>query len=155
LLFYIKILLFEGRLPFAAAQIGTGFRNEISPRQGLIRVREFTMCEIEHFVDPADKKHPKFDRIADIELALFSACNQVDGKDVEKMTIGQAVKNGVVDNETLGYYMARTHLFLLSVGIAPDKLRFRQHLSNEMAHYAKVSQLSRSFCSLIFHKKYE
>lgn len=127
----------QGRLPFAAAQIGTGFRNEISPRQGLIRVREFTMCEIEHFVDPADKKHPKFDRIADIELALFSACNQVDGKDVEKMTIGQAVKNGVVDNETLGYYMARTHLFLLSVGIAPDKLRFRQHLSNEMAHYAK------------------
>ena len=29
----------QGRLPFAAAQIGAGFRNEISPRQGLIRVR--------------------------------------------------------------------------------------------------------------------
>ena len=42
----------NGRLPFAAAQIGLGFRNEISPRQGLLRVREFTMAEIEHFVDP-------------------------------------------------------------------------------------------------------
>jgi glycyl-tRNA synthetase len=29
----------QGRIPFAAAQIGAGFRNEISPRQGLIRVR--------------------------------------------------------------------------------------------------------------------
>lgn len=39
----------NGRLPFAAAQIGLGFRNEISPRAGLLRVREFTMAEIEHF----------------------------------------------------------------------------------------------------------
>ncbi|KAF7634404.1 AA_TRNA_LIGASE_II domain-containing protein [Meloidogyne graminicola] len=127
----------QGKLPFAAAQIGTGFRNEISPRQGLVRVREFTMCEIEHFVDPADKSHPKFDRVADIELNLFSACNQLNGKGTEKVKICDAVANGIVDNETLGYYMARTHLFLCNVGISPDKLRFRQHLSNEMAHYAK------------------
>jgi glycyl-tRNA synthetase len=32
--------------------------------------------------------------------------------------------------------MARIHLFLLKIGINPDKLRFRQHLKNEMAHYA-------------------
>ena len=47
-------------MPFAAAMIGLAFRNEISPRQGLLRVREFTMAEIEHFVDPEDKSHPKF-----------------------------------------------------------------------------------------------
>jgi glycyl-tRNA synthetase len=29
----------QGRIPFAAAQIGNSFRNEISPRSGLIRVR--------------------------------------------------------------------------------------------------------------------
>ena len=29
----------NGRLPFAAAQIGPAFRNEISPRSGLLRVR--------------------------------------------------------------------------------------------------------------------
>lgn len=50
----------NGKMPFAAAQIGTGFRNEISPRQGLLRVREFTMAEIEHFCDPQNKSHPKF-----------------------------------------------------------------------------------------------
>lgn len=42
----------NGRMPFAAAQIGLGYRNEIHPKQGLLRVREFTMAEIEHFVDP-------------------------------------------------------------------------------------------------------
>uniref|UniRef100_A0A336M2S1 Glycine--tRNA ligase n=1 Tax=Culicoides sonorensis TaxID=179676 RepID=A0A336M2S1_CULSO len=51
----------QGKLPFAAAQIGNSFRNEISPRSGLIRVREFTMAEIEHFCDPNQKDHPKFD----------------------------------------------------------------------------------------------
>ena len=29
----------QGKLPFAGAQIGAAFRNEISPRSGLIRVR--------------------------------------------------------------------------------------------------------------------
>jgi glycyl-tRNA synthetase len=53
----------NGRMPFAAAQIGAGFRNEIHPKQGLLRVREFTMAEIEHFVDPDNKDHPKFDRV--------------------------------------------------------------------------------------------
>jgi glycyl-tRNA synthetase len=50
----------QGRIPFAAAQIGLAFRNEIAPRAGLLRVREFTLAEIEHFVNPENKKHPKF-----------------------------------------------------------------------------------------------
>ena len=33
--------------------------------------------------------------------------------------------------------MARTYLFLQSVGISQDGIRFRQHRSDEMAHYAK------------------
>ena len=48
------------RMPFACAQIGLAFRNEIAPRQGLLRVREFTMAEIEHFVHPDKKQHAKF-----------------------------------------------------------------------------------------------
>lgn len=43
------------KLPFAAAQIGQSYRNEISPRQGLLRVREFTQAEIEHFCNPDNK----------------------------------------------------------------------------------------------------
>lgn len=83
----------QGKLPFAAAQIGNAFRNEISPRSGLLRVREFTMAEIEHFCDPTEKDHPKFGGVRDIKLMLYSACNQMDGKSAEEHTIGSAVDN--------------------------------------------------------------
>jgi len=126
----------QGRLPFAAAQIGSAFRNEISPRSGLIRVREFTMAEIEHFCDPSDKSHSKFEQVKDLVLTLYSASNQMEGRLAEKRTIGEAVRTGLVANETLGYFIARIFLFLTRCGVDANKLRFRQHMSNEMAHYA-------------------
>ena len=63
----------NGRMPFAGAQIGLGFRNEIRPQQGLLRVREFQMAEIEHFVDPTDKSHHKFHLVANDCLPLLTA----------------------------------------------------------------------------------
>lgn len=36
----------------------------------------------------------------------------------------------------LGYFLGRIYLYLTKVGVSPDKLRFRQHMENEMAHYA-------------------
>ena len=35
-----------GKLPMAVAQLGKSFRNEIAPKQGLLRVREFEMAEV-------------------------------------------------------------------------------------------------------------
>ncbi|XP_056008282.1 LOW QUALITY PROTEIN: glycine--tRNA ligase-like [Ostrea edulis] len=126
----------QGKLPFAAAQIGNAFRNEISPRAGLLRVREFTMAEIEHFCDPIKKDHPKFKSVADLEVVLYSACNQMDGKSPQVWKLGEAVKQKLIANETLGYFMGRIQLFMIKCGIDKRKLRFRQHMSNEMAHYA-------------------
>ncbi|KAJ8985812.1 hypothetical protein NQ317_012052 [Molorchus minor] len=126
----------QGKLPFAAAQIGNAFRNEISPRSGLIRVREFTMAEIEHFCDPNEKNHPKFQTVKNTQMLLYSACNQMDGKPAERTNIGAAVDKGLVANETLGYYMARIQQFMVRCGVDPTRLRFRQHMANEMAHYA-------------------
>jgi glycyl-tRNA synthetase len=125
------------KLPFAAAQIGTGFRNEISPRDGLLRVREFTMAEIEHFVNPKDTTHSKFAAVKDMELPLWSKGDQ--GKDAvpRLISLDAAVSSGLVSNQTLGYYLTRTYQFLQSCGISPDSIRFRQHLDTEMAHYAK------------------
>ena len=50
------------------------------------------MAEIEHFCDPKDKSHPKFDTVKDLEVTLYSACNQMEGKLPEKFTIGKAVE---------------------------------------------------------------
>ncbi|KAI6677310.1 hypothetical protein NL676_038106 [Syzygium grande] len=124
------------KLPFAAAQIGQAFRNEISPRQGLLRVREFTLAEIEHFVDPEDKSHPKFSQVADLEFLMFPREQQMSGQSAIKTQLGEAVSKGTVNNATLGYFIGRVYLFLTSLGIDKDRLRFRQHLANEMAHYA-------------------
>lgn len=127
----------NGRMPFAAAQIGTAFRNEIAPRAGLLRVREFPLAEIEHFVNPTDKKHPKFHEVADMKLSLLAREDQT-GEDIPRtMTVKQAVDQGTINNETLAYFLARTNLFLTSIGIKPERLRFRQHKSTEMAHYAQ------------------
>ncbi|XP_010100026.2 glycine--tRNA ligase, mitochondrial 1 [Morus notabilis] len=124
------------KLPFAAAQIGEAFRNEISPRQGLLRVREFTLAEIEHFVDPEDKSHPKFSEVANLEFLMFPRKEQTSGQSAKIIRLGEAVAEGIVNNETLGYFIGRVYLFLTRLGIHENHLRFRQHLANEMAHYA-------------------
>lgn len=127
-----------GAMPFGGACIGRAFRNEISPRQGLLRVREFTLAEIEFFVHP-DKKndHDRFDDVKDVQLNLWPRAQQLAADNrYLRMTIGDAVEQKLVDNKTLGYYLARCQLFLVSAGARPEWVRFRQHLENEMAHYA-------------------
>jgi len=125
-----------GKLPFAAAQIGQAFRNEIAPRSGLLRVREFTLAEIEHFVNVGDKSHPKFADISKLVLTLFPREQQVTTLKPVEMSLAEAVSKGIIANETLGYFIGRVYLFLLAAGIKRERLRFRQHLKDEMAHYA-------------------
>lgn len=121
-----------GKLPFAAAQIGNAYRNEIAPRSGLLRVREFTMAEIEHFVHPNEKNTPKFASVADLKLNLLSAASQDAHCEIVTLTLREAVGSKLIANETLGYFLGRTHMFMTLAGVKPDKLRFRQHKLNEV-----------------------
>lgn len=57
------------------------------------------MAEIEHFVDPSDKSHPKFQSVAEVKLPLLSACNQMDGKPIETVSMADAVQ------QVLPYYL--------------------------------------------------
>ncbi|KKG17286.1 glycyl-tRNA synthetease [Methanosarcina sp. 2.H.T.1A.6] len=126
---------YRDKLPFGAVQIGKSYRNEIAPRQGVIRLREFTQAECEIFVDPRNKKHPNFERFADRELSLYSQEAQQKGEPF-RITVREAVEKGIIAHEVLGYNIALTNEFLTKVGIDPARLRFRQHLKDEMAHYA-------------------
>lgn len=49
-------------IPFGIAQIGKNFRNEISARDFLFRVRELEIMEFEYFIDP-DKWQEQFDKL--------------------------------------------------------------------------------------------
>ncbi len=109
-------------MPFASASIGKSYRNEISPRSGLLRVREFLMAEIEHYVDPKKKEHARFGEVSAAELPLLDRETQAAGKTTpQAMTVERAVKLGVIENETLGYFLGRVMLFLVKVGVDPTK----------------------------------
>lgn len=127
---------FKNKLPFGTVQLGKAYRNEISPRQGVIRLREFTQAEAEIFVDPENKTHPKFNTIADEKLVLNSQKTQIEGKDPITISAKEALENGIVANEILIYQIYLAKKFLKELGIPDEVLRFRQHLPNEMAHYA-------------------
>ncbi len=120
------------KLPLGVIQTGRGYRNEIAPRQGMIRMREFNMMEVELFVDPEDKDWPRFPKIENETITLVpnTTCEPVT------MTIKEAVEKGIIANRVLAYFVNTTKQFLIRLGIDPARLRFRQHLKDEMAHYA-------------------
>lgn len=131
-----KLLEFNnGKLPFGASIVGSAYRNEIAPRNGLLRVREFEMAEIEFFVDPDHTRHAKFESIKGLAIPVFSRQLQETGAP-EVHTIEDILKKGIMKNETLAYFIGRTFLFAKSIGLKEEMLRFRQHQKNEMAHYA-------------------
>ncbi|XP_022762182.1 glycine--tRNA ligase, mitochondrial 1-like [Durio zibethinus] len=110
---------------------------QISTGQGLLRVREFTLAEIDQqFVDPEDKSHPKYSEVVHLEFLMFPREEQISGQSTKKIRLGLFQRLGIINNETLAYFIGRVNLFLTHLSIDKDHLRFKQHLPNEMAHYA-------------------
>ena len=120
------------KMPMGVIQTGRGYRNEIAPRQGMIRMREFNMMEVELFVDPEDKDWPRFKDIENEEIDLLPNT----GVGMIRTTVGKAVEDGIIANRVLAYFVYTTKQLLTRVGVDPARLRFRQHEKDEMAHYA-------------------
>jgi len=106
------VRFFRGKLPFGVVQIGKAYRNEISPRQGVIRLREFTQAEAEIFVDPKNKTHPKFNNVAEDILTLFPAENQIRKEKTKRVNAKNAVEEGLVSSEILTYQLCLAARFL-------------------------------------------
>lgn len=126
---------FRQKLPFGAIQTGKGYRNEISPRQGMIRLREFNMAELEYFIDPEKPPADDLNRRTEIVLLVPDPDGPHSGE--TRMGFGAALDSGIVRHPTVAWFLARTWDFLVNVGIDPERIRFRQHASTEMAHYAE------------------
>jgi glycyl-tRNA synthetase len=102
----------------------------------MIRLREFTQAEAEIFVHPDEKDHPQFSRYADYTMPLLTAAQQEKNEPAVSFSMQDAVSQRLIANEYVAYYIALTHEMLVRIGIRPDRLRFRQHLCTERAHYA-------------------
>ncbi len=120
------------KLPMGVIQTGRSYRNEIAPRQGMIRMREFNQMEVELFVDPEDKDWARFPEIENEKLDLIPNTTL----QLTTMTVKEAVEKGVIANRVLAYFVYTTKQLLLSLGIDESRLRFREHEMDEMAHYA-------------------
>eukprot|EP00917_Polyrhabdina_sp_WS-2016_P023824 GHVP01051510.1.p1 GENE.GHVP01051510.1~~GHVP01051510.1.p1 ORF type:complete len:573 (+),score=100.81 GHVP01051510.1:14-1732(+) len=128
----------RGSLPFGVAQLGNAYRNEIAPRNGLLRVREFPMAEIEYFVDPKSSLYPKFPAVSHLVLPLLDSDRQLSNSPpTTELTLREAVDIKLIKKEVLAFFIGKTYEFLISLGIQTQWIRFRQHRANELAHYAE------------------
>ncbi|QLH76467.1 glycine--tRNA ligase [Halosimplex rubrum] len=126
----------RNQLPFGVTQIGRAYRNEISPRKSLVRVREFTQAELELFIDP-EEDEPDLSTVEDVVAPFYSAeAQEADGGEPRELTIGEAVEEGVVTDPWIAYYLGVATEWYERIGVDMDRFRFRQHLSGELAHYA-------------------
>ena len=119
------------KLPCVVLQVGKSFRNEISPRQSLLRMREFYQAEVEVFFNPKTKKFPPIEKFKSFKLRFWE-----DGK-VREISVEKALKNKEVSNELIAFFLAFIQNFYEELGFPRGKLRLRKLKENEKAFYAK------------------
>ncbi len=124
------------RLPFGVAQMGKSFRNEISPRNFLFRLREFEQMEVEFFFNPEEDKCPFYKEARDMEVKALTAEEQEAGKKEEVRKLEEVVGD-YPGREWMIYWIAESIRYLELVGVDIEKIRIRQQLPEERAHYSR------------------
>jgi glycyl-tRNA synthetase len=135
---------FREKLPFGVFQIGKAYRNEISPRQFMLRMREFTQAEAQIFLFEEQKNNfEQFVEVADMKLPLWRYEDQADPlKSMldsinSRPTLAKAVEKGYLKNQAYAWTLALAYQVFLAMGIPENKIRLRQHNPAELAFYAE------------------
>ena len=124
----------RGKLPLGIAQVGKSFRNEISPRQSLLRLREFYQAEIEVFCNPSKLNNVEnFSEIQDTIIRIQT------NSELVTMTCKEAVESKTIPNKFVAYYLGMLTEFYEKTGIDISKSRFRKLGEKEKAFYAEVA----------------
>ena len=126
------------RLPFGVAEIGHALRNEISPRQGPIRLREFTIIDLEFFFDPLEPQCPMLGDVENEVLRLVLAENRLKGiEEPVVTTLKESLSRGYIKADWQAFFMALAKRFVVKLGVPEDKQRFIEKFDWERAHYSK------------------
>jgi glycyl-tRNA synthetase len=124
----------RNNLPLGISQEGKAFRNEISPRNSLLRAREFNQMETEIFFNPNKiNEVNNFDEVKDYELSLFL----LKDKKIHLISCEKAVKEKIVSGKLIAYYLARTQQLYEAYGINKSEMRFRELEDEAKAFYSK------------------
>ena len=124
----------RGKLPIGIAQVGKSFRNEIAPRQSLLRLREFYQAEIEVFCNPT--KLNESEKFSEVQNTVIRIQTDAEPK---SMTCKEALESGIVPNKFVAYYLGILTEFYEKTGIDITKSRFRKLGEKEKAFYAEVA----------------
>lgn len=121
-------------LPLGIAQAGAAFRNEIAPRNTLLRERELGQMEVEVFFNPEKiDEVENWDEVKDYELCL----ELLKDKKVKKISCENAFKKKIVSGKLVAYYLARVQQLYERYGFPLEKMRFRELEEDERAFYAR------------------
>lgn len=72
----------RSKIPFGIAQIGKAFRNEISPRDFIFRVRELEQMEMQYFIAP-DMQNEQYERWRDFAWKFLTERLKIDEKNLQ------------------------------------------------------------------------
>lgn len=127
LLFKEYYNFFRTRLPFSVFQIGKAYRNEISPRQGVIRTKEFTQAEAQMFIYSEDEN--KLDKFKEYKNEVLP----IKGKNKLK----ELIKKKILKKQAYTYLIYVAYSIVKNMGFNEKNIRIRQHFKKELAHYAE------------------
>ena len=128
---------FRKKLPFAVFQIGKAYRNEISPRQNVLRGREFTQAEAQLFIDPKEKNSwQEYEKISKEKLPLWIYKDQEKNSQIKDISLEEALKKKFIQSQAYAWCLFLAYTQFKNFGIPKDRIRIRQHHPNEKAFYA-------------------
>jgi len=124
--------------PIKVYQFGKVYRNEISPRQGVLRMRAFDQFELQLFISKKQEMDfEDYEEIKTNKLPLLDWTLQEKNTDKPKLiSLENAIKKGLLKKPAYAYCLYISYYLIKILGIPEQLIRFRQHSINERAHYA-------------------
>ncbi len=125
------------KLPMGLAIVGRAYRNEISPRQGTYRMREFLQAELQIFFDPASfAGQVPHGEVRDVPVRLCWAAEK-NGPTAHDLPARDLVARGLPPWYV--YHLVKVQEFYLGVlGVPREHFRFAELDETERAFYNKL-----------------
>jgi len=124
--------------PIKVFQYGKAYRNEISPRQGVLRMRAFDQLELQLFIGKEQEMtYEEYDEIKKEKLPLLDW--QTQAKNIDKpnwKSLEDVIKSNLLKKPAFAYCLYVAHFITKKFGYEDDLIRYRQHSPSERAHYA-------------------
>ncbi len=125
------------KLPMGLAIVGRAYRNEISPRQGTFRMREFLQAELQIFFDPTT-----FADLVPLDASAGERIRIAWAAEKNEPTAHEIAAEAVVERGLPPWYvyhlLAVQRFYLSALRVPRDAFRFAELDDRERAFYNKI-----------------